>query len=138
MRVSPLKKEASAIRTLYKFTETLAHSRYDGALQGDFIYTFKKISGIELSPRREQQYNVSEIIVDIAKDIIQKRGQFNGCELHVEAFSVLIPVLVDLVHDGHDLDTVFSVLDVVNLEKALVESKLFAINNGKWGLIESS
>jgi putative DNA methylase len=118
---------------IYKDT---SHSRHEGALQGDFIYTFRKINGKTKSYNKRENKTVAQIVVDVAIEYFKVHGSFTKRELHIECLPSIIPVLIDLVQHGHKLENEVDTIDVDNLEKALQDSKIFSFENKKWTLIK--
>jgi adenine-specific DNA methylase len=109
-----------------------AHSRADGALQGDFIYTFVK--GVREKQRKgsDTRPSARSLILSAALELIEEHGRATKREMHVACLTRLIPLLVDLVHDGHDFESVVEIIEVDFLESALQSSNEFKLSGKHW------
>jgi adenine-specific DNA methylase len=116
---------------IHSYRDT-AHSRAEGALQGDFIYTFRKIPHQRMGASSNINLDARNLIIEVGKDLLKSKAEFSKRELHVGCLSGLISIMVKAAHDGHAMDSILEVLKANNVEQVINSSSSFNWNGSRW------
>ena len=114
---------------IYKDT---AHARYDGALQGDFVYTFVKLPKQELIHENVIQFSLEKFTVEMAIELSQRHEEFSRRDLHIYCIENLIPRLTRFIHSGMTMSQACELFEFQEFDDVLQKSNRFVIKNNMW------
>lgn len=117
-----------------------AHLRYDGTMQGDFIYSFVK----QPTDYRNVQTNIpfeaaiESCINSALRDFMYSKSSFSDGEVFVAVYKSLLSTLVTYIRNGASESQIVGALDFSRIESSLSISNEFIRNGSKWHRVNSS
>lgn len=110
-----------------------SHARFSGALQGDFIYTFRKLSQkMKRKPGSPTRLILRDIVDSCIAELIDEKNDFQASELHTAVMWKVIPILADLASKKPNIEEIEELFSLDRIIDAVVQTGNFVESNGTW------
>ncbi len=104
-----------------------AHNRFEGTMQGDFIYTFVKLkdndsNGFKLSTENADavgRTDIAEFVSTAVEQILAEKGGLPTNQIFIEIYPKIIPIFVKLAETEEDFAKINEMWDITNFEQTL-------------------
>lgn len=117
-----------------------AHLRFDGTMQGDFIYSFVKQPEGNSHSVTDVPFEtaVESCIRTALSDFLQNYDSFTEGEVFVAVYKSLLSTLVTYIRNGASESQIVGALDFSRIERSLSNFNEFIRNGSKWSRRNSS
>nr|MBA3286150.1 hypothetical protein [Nitrosopumilus sp.] len=122
-----------------------AHNRFEGAMQGDFIYTFVKLkenypNGFKLSTENATtvgRTDIAEFVSKAVEQILAEKGGLATNQIFIEIYPKIIPIFVKLAETEKDFAKINETWDITNFEQTLKKDFNYDKQSKTWNLISN-
>ena len=114
-----------------------AHTRFSGTFHGDFIYTFRKLSGKRSGLESSIGLNAQEIqnvIVKLAENYVGKKKSCSITELYVQIYERIIPEILQVSSSEKQFSQIYEEITKSDIERTLKSSDKIQLVDGVWKL----
>ncbi len=121
-----------------------AHARFEGAMQGDFIYTFVKLTEndnvdnkhiITKNSNGISSSDIAKFVSKTVEQILKVKGRQPTAQIYVEVYPKLIPIFVRLAETEEDFATINETWDITNFEQVLKNNFDYDKQTRTWNLM---